>query len=119
MRCTSLASRRRTTRPCCACSIRPGRRVCPPQPALRIKQVGVSLHGLIASHRLQLDLFDQPATDAAARARAENLSRTLDRINQRFGRDSIQVGLLAGDRTDYTGSKIAFTRIPDLEEFLE
>ncbi len=91
----------------------------PQQPALRIKQVGVSLHGLIASHRLQLDLFDQPATDAAARTRAENLSRTLDRINQRFGRDSIQVGLLAGERADYTGSKIAFTRIPDLEEFLE
>jgi hypothetical protein len=29
------------------------------------------------------------------------------------------VGMLAGQASSFSGTKIAFTRIPDLEEFLE
>jgi len=44
---------------------------------------------------------------------------TLDRINHRFGRDSVLVGMLPSQGRSFSGSKIAFTRIPDVEEFLE
>ena len=91
----------------------------PMSPTLRIKKVSVNLQGLVPSHQLQLDLFDHPDQGLQTRQKAENLSRTLDRINQRFGRDSIHVGMLSGQGSGFSGSKIAFTRIPDLEEFLE
>lgn len=87
--------------------------------ALRIKKVSVNLQGLVPGHQLQLELFDHPKQNLQTRQKAENLSHTLDRINQRFGRDSIQVGMLAGQTSAFSGTKIAFTRIPDLEEFLE
>ncbi|MGB7290057.1 MAG: hypothetical protein WBC62_08200 [Candidatus Macondimonas sp.] len=87
--------------------------------ALRIKKVSVNLQGLVPGHQLQLDLFDHPKQNLQTRQKAEKLSHTLDRINQRFGRDSIQVGMLAGQASGFSGTKIAFTRIPDLEEFLE
>jgi DNA polymerase-4 len=43
----------------------------------------------------------------------------MDRINQRFGRTAVSVGALHGGRLDHVGSKIAFGRIPELDEFHE
>lgn len=54
----------------------------------------------------------------AAQAKAESLSRAMDKINQRFGRDSILLGMLPSQGRGFSGTKIAFTRIPESEEFL-
>jgi DNA polymerase-4 len=54
-----------------------------------------------------------------ARAKAEKMSRALDQINHRFGRDSVLLGMLPTQGRSFSGTKIAFTRIPDAEEFLE
>ncbi len=43
----------------------------------------------------------------------------MDKINHRFGRDSVLIGMTPADGQSFSGSKIAFTRIPDLDEFLE
>jgi DNA polymerase-4 len=86
----------------------------------RIKKVSISLHGLTAATELQPELFAElPDVDLKARAKAENMSRALDKINHRFGRDSVLVGMLPSQGRSFSGSKIAFTRIPDVEEFLE
>ena len=60
-----------------------------------------------------------PDTDLKQREKAEKMSRALDKINHRFGRDSVLVGMLPSQGKSFSGTKIAFTRIPDEEEFLE
>ncbi len=86
----------------------------------RIKKLSVSLHGLKAISDMQPELFAELPEDALKqRMRAEKMSRALDKINHRFGRDSILIGMLPSQGRSFSGTKIAFTRIPDEEEFLE
>jgi DNA polymerase-4 len=65
----------------------------------------------------QLELFDAP--EQATRARREHLSRVLDTINQKNGRDAVVIGFTPDTVRTFSGTKIAFTRIPDREEFKE
>lgn len=86
----------------------------------RIKKVSVTLNGLVAAASLQPELFcELPEAEMTARLRAEKMSAALDKINHRFGRDSVLVGMLPSQGREFSGTKIAFTRIPDMEEFLE
>lgn len=78
----------------------------------RLKSVSISLYDLSEAANTTLDLFDTPEQD-------DGLSETLDRIKQRFGADSIQVGSCPKTTAGYVGTKIAFNRIPDDQEFLE
>ncbi len=92
-----------------------------------IKKLSVVLSGLVQDGAVQPDLFDFPASNAATNTamlsqnaeRNNRLSHALDRINHRFGRDSALIGMLPSQGRDFSGTKIAFTRIPDAEEFLE
>ncbi len=90
---------------------------------VRIKKVSVALHGLEPETALQPDLFADQEGDAggamARHIRAARLSCALDRINHRFGRDSVLIGMLPSAGRGFSGTKIAFTRVPDLEEFSE
>jgi DNA polymerase-4 len=78
----------------------------------RIKKIGVSLYQLEESSSLHPDFFK-------AWKKAEALSQTLDEINHRYGRDAILLGLLPNEGSRFSGTKVAFTRIPDSEEFFE
>ena len=49
----------------------------------------------------------------------KNLSDTIDIINSKFGRDSITIGSLPKNISDFSGTKVAFTRIPNIKEFYE
>ena len=42
----------------------------------------------------------------------------MDRLNARFGRDTVLLGSLP-KRTGFTGTKIAFSRVPQMAEFSE
>ena len=87
---------------------------------VRIRRVSVTLSDLVAATDLQPDLFAKlPDVDLAARGKSEKLSRAMDKINHRFGRDSIVIGMTPSQGQSFSGTKIAFTRIPDVEEFLE
>ncbi len=87
---------------------------------LHVKKVSVTLHGLVPASDLQAELFDVlPDLDLRKRYKAEKISQALDKINHRFGRDSILLGMLPSQGRSFSGTKIAFTRIPDREEFLE
>ena len=86
----------------------------------RIKKVSMALYGLVPADELQPELI--PALEKAEmekRIRAEKMSKALDKINHRFGRDSVTLGMLPSEGRAFSGTKIAFTRIPDVEEFLE
>lgn len=83
----------------------------------RVKKVAVTLSGLESlTQPQQLDLFHQGEDP---RQRRESLSRVLDAINKKHGRDSIVVGFTPDTVRTFSGSKIAFNRIPDREEFKE
>jgi DNA polymerase-4 len=89
-------------------------------PGARVKKVSVVLHGLIAAADVQPDLLEmRPDALGPPRNRAEVLCHTLDKLNQRYGRDTVSIGMLPEQGRSFSGSKIAFTRIPKMEEFRE
>lgn len=86
----------------------------------RLKKVSVTLHDLVPCSEAQAELFDSlPDSDAKRRARSDKVSQAMDMINHRFGRDSVLQGMLPSQGKSFSGTKVAFTRIPDREEFLE
>lgn len=87
---------------------------------MALKKISVTLYGLVAQASIEPELFDVlPDVDLKARAKAEQVSRALDALNHRFGRDTVSVGILPNEGRSFSGTKIAFTRIPDKQEFLE
>lgn len=81
----------------------------------RIKKVSVTLHNLIQADKIQPELFEQNEDTL----RHESLSRAMDQINARYGRNTILMGNLPQQKQSFSGTKIAFTRIPDKKEFQE
>ena len=85
----------------------------------RVKKVSVTLFGLVAEGApQQLELFHSQDASSSKKQR-ENLSQVLDEINQKYGRDSVVIGFTPDTVRTFSGTKIAFTRIPDMEEFKE
>lgn len=93
------------------------RKVEPGLEAGRLSYVGVGVHGLKPVAAFEADLFDI-GPDQGGQARSLQLSRTLDALNKRYGKDTVSIGPKAG-LPDYIGAKIAFTRIPDEADFYE
>ncbi len=86
----------------------------------RVKKISITLFQLTDITKTQPELFDSMPTDLdAQRRKYESLSNAMDKLNHKYGRDTIQLGMLASQGKGFTGTKIAFTRIPDMEEFLE
>lgn len=75
-----------------------------------IKKISVALTRL-AAPAAAADLWENPRQ----RRRAQVLA-PLDAINRKWGRDTVTIGFLPPDRIE---TKIAFARIPDIEEFVE
>ncbi|HEY1081860.1 MAG TPA: hypothetical protein VGE29_06345, partial [Prosthecobacter sp.] len=90
-------------------------------PGQRIKKIGVTLFDLESEGQpVQMDLFSMLGGTVSADAERRNrLSEIMDKINQDFGRDSIALGFAPDSVKTFSGTKIAFTRIPDLKEFKE
>ncbi|MDF2386132.1 hypothetical protein JMG10_31990 [Nostoc ellipsosporum NOK] len=87
----------------------------------RLRMVGVTLCEITAVEGEQGSLFAalDPDDPLARETRTLALSRAMDRINHRFGRNAVSVGPLHGGRIDRVGTKIAFGRIPEMSEFHE
>lgn len=88
---------------------------------LRLRMIGVTLAELepVGADQGSLWAHLDPADPLARETRTLSLSRAMDRINARFGRNAVSVGPQTGGRLDRVGSKIAFGRIPELSEFHE
>jgi DNA polymerase IV len=86
----------------------------------QVKKLSVVLYGLVAEQDVHPDLLVSLSGYQASKVEKWNrLSHALDRINHRFGRDSALIGMLPSQGRGFSGTKIAFTRIPDRQEFLE
>lgn len=85
----------------------------------RLKKVSVTLHKLKAKSEIQPELFDAFDEELQKRKRAGKLSTAMDKLNKKFGRDTVSIGIMPEQGRSFSGTKIAFTRIPDIQEFLE
>jgi DNA polymerase-4 len=88
---------------------------------LGCRMIGVTLSEIepVAGEQGSLFAHLDPDDPLARETRGLALSRAMDRINQRYGRNAVSVGPLNGGRLDRVGTKIAFGRIPELSEFHE
>ncbi|MBC7981260.1 MAG: impB/mucB/samB family protein [Armatimonadetes bacterium] len=82
-----------------------------------LKKVSLALHGLVAADApQQLSLFpsenDPGAVPSDKCERRRRLSRVLDQITLRYGRNALTIGLTEEDGRTFTGNSIAFNRIP-------
>ena len=87
----------------------------------QIRMIGVTLSEIEPREAEQHSLFAHldPDDPLARESRGTALSRAMDQINERFGRNAVSVGALDGSRNDHVGTKIAFGRIPEASEFHE
>lgn len=85
-----------------------------------LKKVSVTLYELRRADDITPDLFDRVSPAVQNRiARDEKLSAIMDAINGKYGAESLRLGTTPQTRAGFMGTKIAFSRIPDREEFHE
>ena len=88
------------------------------------------MHDELALHKLtpatdaeQLSLLTpsshDPRAAAGAKQKRARLSAAIDQITRRYGSDAVTTGIVPGEGSSFTGTKIAFTRVPELEDFDE
>lgn len=82
-----------------------------------IKKVSVVLHDLSEREHLTPDLFE--TAEPAIAAKRAGLSRAMDALNRRYGANTVSLGLCPKTSAGYVGTKIAFSRVPELAEFDE
>ncbi|MEQ3745881.1 MAG: type VI secretion protein ImpB [Henriciella sp.] len=83
-------------------------------PRVKMMRVGITLSNITAAHERQLDwLLD----DDTERQRWEQVTRTMDYLNSKFGKRVVTIGAWTPPPGGFTGGKIAFTRIPSAEDF--
>lgn len=96
----------------------------------RIKKISISFNNLIRENTDQLDLFadnknvtddsSDPIGQAVTKIKKqEKLSKIMDTLNTKFGRDTIVMGGAPREMAKFSSQKIAFTRIPDKDEFFD
>jgi DNA polymerase-4 len=86
-----------------------------------VQQVSMALLGLFTAEQMrQLELFPKPkATEAVSVAKREKISRVVDQLNRKLGRDTVAIGMVNLKLQPHTGAKIAFNRVPERWEFDE
>ncbi len=95
-------------------------RIAPQMRGKRLKKVSITVSSLSDEEHTQSDLFDTvPHAEKEQKEKFARISEAMDQLNHKFGRDTIMPGLLKDQSRNFSGTKVAFTRIPDMEEFLE
>lgn len=79
--------------------------------------VGIMLGGLVARADHVADLFED--REAGVQTPREALCATIDGLNRKYGQDAVRIGQLPPHKVAYSGAKIAFGRIPEVDEFHE
>lgn len=82
----------------------------------RLKKVSVILHGIAPVGTTSDDLFER-AEARSERSRWERLTDAMDTLNARNGNCVVSLGLRKEPPGGYAGAKIAFGRVPDLNDF--
>ena len=82
------------------------------------KKVSVVLHGLKRADQITDDLFDHRIEDKRKKMQKnEALSSALDRLQEKYKKEAVCIGVPPKTLAGHVGTKIAFSRVPDREEF--
>lgn len=82
----------------------------------RLKKISVVLSGLKAAPDMSHDLFESGSPQLRRR---EALTAALDKLQDKYRREMVSLGVTPKTLAGHVGTKIAFTRVPDREEFRE
>jgi len=82
----------------------------------RLLKVSVFLFRLHPVEARMEDLFIKRQN---GHTRGETLWHAVDKLGKKFGKNTISLGSQRNLSLQYLGAKIAFTRVPDMEEFKE
>ncbi len=83
---------------------------------VRLKKLSVMLHNIAPIGLTSGDLFEQ-AEARSDRQRWETLTEAMDNLNARNGDCVVSLGMRIEPPGGYAGAKIAFGRVPDLNDF--
>ena len=81
----------------------------------KIKKIGITLAGLIKNADIQAELF----SETQGKKDKTRLLTIIDSLNKKFGKDAVSIGTLPDENKDVATTKIAFSHIPDMDEFFE
>lgn len=82
------------------------------------KKVSVILHGLCKTEDITEDLFDTAHQDNIETIKKnEALSHALDHLQKKYKKEAVCVGVAPKTLAGHVGTKIAFSRVPEREEF--
>ncbi|MEM1086225.1 MAG: type VI secretion protein ImpB [Pseudomonadota bacterium] len=84
--------------------------------AKTFRKVSVMLHGIAPEGQTSDDLFEQ-IEHRSKRAKWETLTDVMDQLNARNGGCVVSLGITKDPPGGYAGAKIAFGRVPDLNDF--
>ena len=85
-----------------------------------LKKISISMHGLCERQQITPDLFDTASPSFQnLQKKNEKLSGVMDKINAKFGSETLMLGISPRTKAGFVGTKIAFSRIPDVAEFHE
>jgi DNA polymerase-4 len=81
----------------------------------KIKKISITFSGLTKAAELQPELF----AETQDKKDTNKLLSVIDALNKKFGKDTVSIGTVPNEGKDIATTKIAFSRIPDKEEFFE
>lgn len=86
----------------------------------RLKKISVVMHDLSQPQTVTGDLFVHADPGRQRRtSHSLQLSESMDRLNRKYGPNTLHFGICPKTLSEYVGTKIAFSRIPDHAEFHE
>ena len=83
----------------------------------RLLKVSIALYDLQEKRHVTPDLFARLPAQRRSKLENEQLNMAVGKIQQRYGRKSILYGSCPRTDGGFLGTKIAFTRIPERDEF--
>jgi DNA polymerase-4 len=84
------------------------------------KKVSVILHDLQESGAITDDLFQSGIAETKMQvSKRESLTAAIEALNKKYHRDAVSLGIVPQTLAGHVGTKIAFSRVPDREEFLD
>lgn len=82
------------------------------------KKISVILSGLRMPGEITGDLLDEERQTKVEKLRKhEALASALDHLQAKYQKETVTLGSVPKTKTGYVGTKIAFSRVPDVEEF--
>lgn len=82
------------------------------------RKVSTLLHGLCDKEAITEDLFEQRLPEEKEqREKQERLAHALDVLQKKYNKEQVSVGIVPKTLAGHIGTKIAFSRVPDKDEF--